>query len=61
MAKFNYNFQIEAATEKEADTKMEALTVLASRLSTKEVDKLADIVKNDSVKTAMAKAALGLA
>ena len=61
MAKFGYNFSMEAPTEKEAETKMKALTVLASRLNTKELDKLAHIVKNDPVKLAMAKNALGLA
>ncbi|MDP3146035.1 MAG: hypothetical protein Q8T03_13360 [Bacteroidota bacterium] len=60
MAKFNYKFNIEAPTEKEADVKMEALTVLASRLSAKELHKLAHVVVNDPVKTAMAKAGLGL-
>ena len=61
MAKFTYNFSIEAPTEKEAETKMKGLTTLASKLSVKEIDRLADIVKNDPVKTAMAKAALGMA
>lgn len=60
MPKFKYNFSIEAPTEKEAETKMTALTVLASRLNAKELDKLAHIVKSDPVKTAMAKAALGM-
>lgn len=61
MTKFGYNFTIEAPNEKEADTKMKALTVLASRLNAKELEKLAHIVKNDPVKTAMAKSALGVA
>lgn len=60
MAKFKYNFNIEASTEKEAETKMKALAVLASRLNTKELDKLAHIVKNDPVKLALAKNALGV-
>lgn len=60
MAKFSYTLQIDAPLEKEADTKMKALSVLASKLSAKELDKLADIIKNDPVKTAMAKKALGV-
>lgn len=51
---------IEASSEQEADKKIHALGVLASKLKTNEVEKLAHIVKNDPVKTAMAKAALGL-
>lgn len=60
MSKFSYTLQIEAPSEKEADTKAKALSVLAAKLSAKELDKLADIIKNDSVKTAMAKKALGV-
>ncbi len=60
MAKYNYDISIEAPTEQEAETKMKALTVLASRLSAKELEKLAHIVKNDPVKLALAKKALGV-
>lgn len=60
MAKFIYDFKIEAGSEKEADAKMEALTVIVCRLSTKEMSRLADIVKNDPVKLALAKSALGV-
>jgi len=60
MAKFNYDISIEAPTEQEADTKMSALTVLASRLNAKELEKLAHIVKNDPVKLSLAKKALGV-
>jgi hypothetical protein len=60
MAKFNYDISIEAPTEQEADTKMSALTILASRLSAKELEKLAHIVKNDPVKLSLAKKALGV-
>lgn len=60
MSKHSYTIVIEATTEKEADTKMKALTVLASKLSPKELEKLADIIKNDPVKTALAKKALGV-
>ncbi|MGE0566958.1 MAG: hypothetical protein AB7O73_03335 [Bacteroidia bacterium] len=60
MAKFNYDISIEAPTEQESDTKMSALTVLASRLTAKELEKLAHIVKNDPVKLSLAKKALGV-
>jgi hypothetical protein len=60
MVKTTYDFTIEAASEQEATKKMNALTVLASRLRTIELEKLAHIVKNDPVKLAMAKSALGV-
>jgi len=60
MTKFNYDISIEAPTEQEADKKMKAISVLASKLSTKELDKLAHIVKNDPKTMAIAKAAMGL-
>lgn len=60
MKKFNYDITIEAASEAEADAKMKALSVLAKKLNTKELLKLADIVQNDPVKTAIAKKALGV-
>jgi hypothetical protein len=60
MKKFNYEMTIEAQSEPEADTKMQALTTLAGKLTAKELEKLAHIVKNDPVKTAMAKKALGV-
>ncbi len=60
MKKYNYDISIEAASEAEADAKMKALSVLAKKLNTKELLKLADIVQNDPVKTALAKKALGV-
>ena len=60
MQKYSYEIVVEAPTEKDADTKMKALIVLASKLTAKELEKLAHIVKNDPVKTAMAKKALGV-
>lgn len=60
MPKYSYELEIAANTEKEADTKMKALTVLASKLNEKELEKLSDIIKNDPVKTALAKKALGV-
>lgn len=58
--KFNYTMTIEAKTETEAHAKMQALTVLASRLKERELSKLAHVIKNDPVKTALAKKYLGV-
>lgn len=60
MKKYSYEITIEAKMETEAESKMKALTILASKLSEKELSKLAHIVKNDPVKTAMAKKYLGV-
>lgn len=60
METFKYELAISAGTEHEADIKAQALSVLASRLSAKELEKLAYIVKNDPIKTALAKKALGV-
>lgn len=60
MNKFSYDLEISATNEQEADTKMQALTILAAKLSARELAKLADIIKNDPIKTAMAKRALGV-
>ncbi len=60
MAKFNYTMNIEASSKQDADTKIKALAVLSSRLSPKELDKLAWVVKNEPAKTALAKQALGV-
>ncbi|HYG53129.1 MAG TPA: hypothetical protein VD905_19655 [Flavobacteriales bacterium] len=60
MSKFTYNITLSAVSEKEAESKMRALTVLAARLTEKEISKLADIIQNDPQKTALAKKALGV-
>ena len=60
MTNFNYEIAIPAGTESEATMKMNALAVLATKLSAKELDKLACIVKNEPVKTALAKKYMGL-
>lgn len=60
MTTFNYEINIEASTEAEADTKMKAITVLVKKLKSNELAKLAHIVQNDPIKTAMAKKALGV-
>lgn len=60
MAKYNYEIKIEASAEMEATAKMQALTVLASKLSEKELSKLAHIIQHNPVKTALAKRYLGV-
>jgi len=60
MPKYTYELEIAASTEKEAETKIRALSTLASKLNERELDKLADIIKNDPIKTALAKKALGV-
>jgi hypothetical protein len=60
MNQFEYEITIQAETENEADTKMEALTILAARLSANELAKMADVIKNDPFKTALAKKYLGV-
>lgn len=60
MNKFNYSVGIPAATETEATEKVKALTVLATKLTGKELAKLAHTVQHDPVKTKMAKAYLGV-
>lgn len=60
MQKFCYEICIEAKTDMQAENKMKALAVLASKLSTKELVQLADIIKNDPIKTALAKRYLGV-
>ncbi len=55
MNKYYYDLTIEGKEQKEADAKMTALTTLASALTTQELTRLAHIIKNDPVKTAMAK------
>lgn len=60
MKKYSYDMAISANTENEADTKMKALTILAKKLTASELEKLADIVANDPIKTSLAKQALGV-
>ena len=60
MTTFNYEINIEATTEAEAESKMRAITILVKKLKTNELSRLAHIVQNDPIKTAMAKKALGV-
>jgi len=60
MAKYNFEVSIEAQTQGEAEVKLSSATVLMQKLKARELAKLADVVKNDPMKTAIAKKALGL-
>lgn len=58
--KFTFEVSIEAVTQQEAEVKLMAATTLMQKLRAREIAKLADVVKNDPVKTMLAKKALGL-
>ena len=60
MQTFQYEISVEARSELEADQKMQALTVLASKLNEKELTKLAQVIQHDPVKTSLAKKYLNL-
>lgn len=60
MKKFNCDFSVPANTQAEAETKLQALSTLASFLTAKELERLAYIVKHDPVKTSLAKTYLGV-
>ena len=60
MKTHSYEISIPAPSEAEANIKMKALTILASKLTAKELERLAYVVQNDPVKTAFAKRALGV-
>ena len=53
MNKYSYDMAIAASSEAEADTKMQALTTLASKLSAKELEKLADSNKDSKMRSLM--------
>jgi hypothetical protein len=60
MNEFTYNITISAKTQDEAANKMQAIAILLDELKEKELTKLAQVVKNDPIKTKMAKMALGV-
>lgn len=60
MNKFSYDVTIEANSQEDALIKLKAASVLMQKLKPKEITRLAEVVKNDPVKTAIAKKALGL-
>ena len=60
MKNYTYKITLEEKSEQDADAKIEALSILAKKLSVKELSKLAHVVKTDPVKTALAKKYLGV-
>lgn len=60
MNKFSYDITIEATSQEEALAKVRAASVLMQKLKPNEIARLAEVVKNDPIKTAIAKKALGL-
>jgi hypothetical protein len=60
MKTYKYQLTLEEKTEGEADAKMEALTILAKKLTVSELSKLAHVIKTDPTKTALAKKYLGV-
>ncbi len=60
MDKFSKTLTITGKEQTTVNDKIEALTVLANKLTAKELKKLAHVVANDPVKTALAKKYLGV-
>lgn len=60
MNKYTYEFVVAAPTGNDANRKMQALQILASRLTVIELERLAQVVEKEPVKMAIAKKALGL-
>lgn len=60
MNKYSFEVNIEAQTQGEAEVKLLAASILMQKLKAREIAKLADVVKNDPIKTSLAKKALGL-
>lgn len=58
--KYTYEITIEATNQQEAKEKLGAVAVLIQKLQSKELTRLAEVVKNDPIKTAIAKRAMGL-
>lgn len=60
MKNYTYKITLEEKSEGDADAKIEAISILAKKLSVNELSKLSHIVKTDPVKTALAKKYLGV-
>jgi hypothetical protein len=60
MNKFSFDVSVEANSQEEAMAKLKAASTLMQKLKPNEISRLADVVKNDPIKTAIAKKALGL-
>ena len=60
MQEFKFTITIAAANKADADSIIKSSITLIKKLKPRELQKLAEIVVNDPIKTAMAKRALGL-
>ncbi len=60
MKKYTYEISFAEKEEREALQKIEALTVLGSKLTAKELQRLKQVVLNEPAKLALAKKALGV-
>lgn len=60
MTTFKFNIEVDAINKVEAQSKMQSVCDLLTKLNEKELKKLAHIVMNDPLKTAIAKRALGV-
>lgn len=60
MQKFTYKISLEADNEKQAQEKISALTIMARKLSVKELKKLSEIVNENGETFRMAKNFLGV-
>jgi hypothetical protein len=60
MTTYKFDIQVDATNKEEAQSKMQSVCDLLKKLNEKELSKLAYIVKNDPIKTALAKRALGV-
>jgi hypothetical protein len=60
MNTYEFEVKVEATSNEEAQSKMQAVCDLLKKLNEKELSKLAYIVMNDPIKTALAKRALGV-
>jgi hypothetical protein len=60
MKDYKYEIKLQAETKEEAVNKMTAVCTLLTKLTEKELSKLAYVVEYDPIKTKMAKIALGV-
>ena len=60
MKTYTYEISFKEKEEKEAELKIDALTVLGAKLTGKELQRLKQVVLKEPMKLAMAKQALGL-
>lgn len=60
MANFTSDFTISAGTKEEAQQKMAAIKIIVSKLNTKQLLKLAEVIEQNGTTMAMAKKMLGV-